>query len=259
MNLPQLKKPVNQAYSGRFIELDVLRGFAIIFMIYLHIIWDLDYFGFVPINTQVYQFQKIVPTMFFMLLGVCLVVSKNKKITQSSYNEKKYNKHLLIRGLKIFGLGMIITSVTMIFLPNRPIFFGVLHCIGFSIILSIPFLKFKYYNILFALFVIMIGLLFGQYSIENPTVLHLMVGLHQTNIAQYTIDYFPLFPWFGACLFGIVLGNLLYKGNGRRFRIPDISKYKPISMFSWLGKHSLTIYLLHQPIIAGALSIFVFF
>ena len=105
----------------------------------------------------------------------------------------------------------------------------------------------------------MIGFLFSQYTIKNPTFFHLAVGLHQTNIAQYTIDYFPLFPWFGACLFGTVLGNLLYKGHERRFWIPDISKYKSITMFSWLGKHSLTIYLLHQPIIAGALSIFVFF
>ena len=125
MNLPQIKKPMKQVNSGRFIELDVLRGLAIIFMIYLHIIWDLDYFGFVPINTQVYQYQKIVPAMFFVLLGVCLVVSKNKKITQSSYDEKRYNKHLLIQGLKIFSLGMIITIVTMIFLPDKPIFFGV--------------------------------------------------------------------------------------------------------------------------------------
>jgi len=259
MVLPTINKPINQANSGRFIEIDVLRGLAIILMIFLHIIWDLDYFGLFPINTQIYQFQKIVPTIFFILLGVCLVVSKNKKITQTSFDEITYNKHLFLRGLKIFGLGMIITLVTMIFIPDKPIFFGVLHCIGFSIILSIPFMKFKYYNLLFASLVILIGFLFSQNSIEDPTLIHLVVGLQPTNIAQYTIDYFPLFPWFGACLFGIVLGKLLYKDNERRFRIPDISKYKPVTMFSWLGKHSLTIYLLHQPIIAGALSIFVLF
>ena len=131
--------------------------------------------------------------------------------------------------------------------------------VGFSIILSIPLLKFNYYNFFFATWIILIGILFGQYPVENPTVLHLAVGLHQANIAQYTIDYFPLFPWFGACLFGIVLGKLLYIGDERRFRIPDISKYKPVTMFSWLGKHSLAIYLLHQPIIAGALSIYMIF
>lgn len=259
MNLYQLTKPKKQTNSGRFIELDVLRGFAIIFMIFLHIIWDLDYFGFMPINTQIYQFQKIVPAMFFVLLGVCLVVSKNKKIIQSSYDEKRYNKHLFLRGLKIIGLGIVITIITLIFIPDRPIFFGVLHCIGFSIILSIPLLKSNYYNIIFVILIIITGFLLNWYPVENPTAFHLAVGLHQANIAQHTIDYFPIFPWFGVCLLGIILGNIMYKGNERRFKIPDISKYKPVTMFSWLGKHSLAIYLLHQPVIAGALSIFVFF
>ncbi len=259
MDLTKLTQPVYQTHSRRFIELDVLRGFAIIFMIFLHIMWDLDYFGFIPMNTQIYQFQKIVPAMFFVLLGMCLVVSKNKKLNQPSFDEKRYNKHLFLRGLKIFGLGMIITIITMIFIPDRPIIFGVLHCIGFSIILSIPFLKFKSYNILFATLIILTGIIMGQYTIENPTVLHLAVGLHQSDIAQYTIDYFPLFPWFGACLFGIALGHFLYKGNERRFKIPDLSKYKPVTMFSWLGQHSLAIYLFHQPVIAGTLFIFMIF
>lgn len=259
MNLANVNKSSLRTQSQRFIELDVLRGFAIIFMIFLHIIWDLDYFGLVSMNNQIYQFQKIVPSMFFLLLGICLVVSKNKKINQSSYNEKRYNQHVFLRGLKIFGLGMILTMVTMIFMPDRPIIFGVLHCIGFSIILSIPFLKFKSYNILFATLIILIGVFIGQYTIENPTVFHLTVGLHQANIARYTIDYFPLFPWFGVSLLGIVLGNLLYKDGERRFKIPNLSNYKPVTVFSWLGQHSLGIYLVHQPIIMGALSIFVIF
>ena len=259
MKLPQIKNPIYQANTDRFIELDVLRGFAIIFMIFLHVIWDLDYFGLVTLNTQIYQFQKIVPTMFFILLGICLVISKNKKVIQSSYNKNKYNKYLFQRGLKVFGFGIIITIITMIFIPDRPIYFGVLHCIGFSIILSIPFLKFNYINMVFGPIVIFIGLLLNTVSFENPTVIHLALGLHQGNIAQYTIDYFPIFPWFGACLIGMVLGNLFYKNNERRFSIPDLSKYKPVSMFSWLGQHSLIIYLLHQPIIAGTMSVFILF
>ena len=147
----------------------------------------------------------------------------------------------------------------MVFIPDRPIFFGVLHCIGLSIILSIPFLKFRCYNLIIANIIILAGLIIGQFSIENPTIIHIAIGLHQTNIYSHTVDYFPLLPWFGGCLFGIALGDFLYKGNRRKFNLPDISKYKPVTMFSWLGQHSLVIYLLHQPIIAGALSIFIFF
>ena len=64
--------------SNRFIELDILRGFAIGLMIFLHLLWDLDYFGFVPLNHQIYQFQYIVPITFFLLVGICLVVVKTR-------------------------------------------------------------------------------------------------------------------------------------------------------------------------------------
>ena len=243
--------------SDRFIELDVLRGLAIIYMISFHFLWDLDYYGVRSLNAQMWQFKEIGAPVFFILVGICLVVSKNKNSIKPSSEQKKYNQHLILRGLKIFGLGMIITIVTMIIIPNRPVLFGVLHCIGLSIILCIPFLRFKSYNILFAILLILTGFLLGQYTIENPTVFHLALGLHQANIWSYTIDYFPLFPWFGVTLLGIALGDILYKDNKRRFIFPDLSKYKPVYMFSWMGQHSLTIYLLHQPLIAGVLFIFV--
>lgn len=256
--IARLKKTYNK-HITRFIELDLLRGFAIIFMVFLHIIWDLDYFGLVPMNTQIYKLQICVPAMFFVLLGICIHVSANKKIQNSILDEKKYYKHLFFRGLKIIGLGIIISLVSMVFLSDRPIFFGVLHCIGFSIILCIPFLKLKIFNLIPASFTITVGYLFGQYNIENPTIFHLAIGLHQSNISQHTIDYFPVFPWFGACLIGLSIGSILYKDNERRFRLPDLSLYTPVRLFSWLGKHSLIIYLIHQPIIAGVLSIFVIF
>lgn len=258
MNLHTITKiPVHKSHSRRFIELDVLRGFAIIFMIFLHILWNLDYFGILPLNKNIYQFNVICPTLFFLLLGICLTVGYNR--TDSNSNSKMY-KHLLFRGLWVFGLGMVITVITLFFMPDRPIIFGVLHCIGFSIILSVPFLKFKAYNILFAALIIMIGLIIGSIQFENPTAAHLVIGLHQADVWRYTVDYFPIFPWFGVSLLGVALGNLLYKGNERRFRFPDLpnlSKFKPVTMFSWFGQHSLAIYLLHQPIIAGTLSIFV--
>jgi uncharacterized membrane protein len=81
--------------------------------------------------------------------------------------------------------------------------------------------------------------------------------MNPTNVWRYTVDYFPLFPWFGFMLLGVVVGDCLYCGNKRRFRMPDLSKYVPAKLFSWMGRHSLGIYLIHQPIIAGALSVFV--
>lgn len=241
----------NNGYSEeRFIEIDSLRGFAIILMIFLHILWDLDYFGIMPLNKNIYQFQLVIPILFFLLVGICLSFSfkPNKK-------KNEIKKHLIKRGLLIFNIGLLLTAITMFFFPNRPIIFGVLHCIGISIIFSIPFLKFKKYNLLIAISMIIAGIIIARYPVENPNIFLYILGFHPTNIWQSTIDYFPILPWFGVTLFGVALGNILYKDNKRRFRIPSIFRYKPIILFSWLGKHSLKIYLLHQPLIAGTIFV----
>ncbi|MDH7517052.1 MAG: heparan-alpha-glucosaminide N-acetyltransferase [Candidatus Thermoplasmatota archaeon] len=239
-------------------ELDMLRGFAIIIMIFLHLLWDLDYFGLMPLNKQIYRIQPAIPTVFFLLVGMCMIVSRNRKNDLSKTEQKKYDLHLIIRGLKIFGLGMILTIATIIFIPDRPIIFGVLHCIGICIILSTIFLKIKpTYNLIISTILMTLSYFTARYPIENPNLLHIAIGLHQTNIGQYTIDYFPLIPWLGVCILGISLGSWLYKDNKRRFHIPDLSKYTPVKIFSWLGKHSLGIYLAHQPIIAGIILMYI--
>jgi len=248
---------VQKTDSKRFIELDLLRGFAIVGMIFLHIIWDLDYFGLVSLNVNIYRFQGIVPLMFFLLIGICLAVSRTKREGQSIEEQKVYHNRLVLRGLKIFSLGMVFTTITLLAMPGRPIVFGVLHFIGLSIILSVPFLKLKSFNVLFAALFVLTGFIVGGFVVENPTALHLAIGFHQANVWEHTIDYFPLMPWFGVTLFGVALGNFLYCGNERRFKMPDFSDRKPVAAFSWLGRHSLAIYVLHQPVIAGALFVFV--
>jgi uncharacterized membrane protein len=63
-------------------------------------------------------------------------------------------------------------------------------------------------------------------------------------------------PWFGVVLMGIFFGNLLYSDSARRFQLADISFFSGIKVISFLGKHSLLIYLLHQPLIIAVLYLF---
>jgi uncharacterized membrane protein len=260
MTLTKIKKMTRISSSQRFIELDVLRGVAIILMIFFHVLWDLDYFGILALNTKIYEFQKIAPIMFFLLLGMCLIVSKNNKKECSPEKQRTYKVHLILRGLKIFSFGMILTTITLLMFPDRPIIFGVLHCLGLSIILSIPFISWKVTSkIVLATGVISTGFILGVLTMTQPTAIHLALGLHQNPLWKYTIDYFPIFPWFGVCLLGMALADIFYKGNERRFKIPDLSTSKPAKMFSWLGRHSLTIYLIHQPILAGIFFLTILF
>ena len=241
--------------SQRFIEIDLLRGLLIMLMIFGHILWDLDRFGMVPMNSGIYvALQRTVPPLFFILVGISLIVSKRKIENKTVEEEKEYYKRLIVRGLRIFSLGMILTILSLIVMPENPVLFGVLHCIGLSIVLSVPFLKYRLYSPLFGLIIIFAGSIISQLHVNNPTIFHLSIGFHQTDVWRYTVDYFPLLPWFGFCLMGLFVGDCLYCGDKRRFRMPDLSKYRPAKAFQWIGQHSLIIYLVHQPIIAGVLT-----
>lgn len=227
----------------RFIELDILRGFAISVMIFFHLLWDLDYYGLSQIDKEIYNYSAYFPTIFFILVGICLVISSKYKTTGQ----------LIFRGMWVFGIGLIITAVTTVIIPDKPITFGVLHCIGCSIILGTFFTRFKAYNLIIAPFFILTGIFIGNFHVQDPSFFQLAIGQHQENLWAYTVDYFPILPWFGVTLFGLGTGNILYKNGKRQFPFPDISHLIPVKMISYLGKNSLAIYLLHQPMIAGTI------
>jgi uncharacterized membrane protein len=73
------------------------------------------------------------------------------------------------------------------------------------------------------------------------------LGLTPDNVCA--VDFFPIFPWFGVVLIGIFVGNSLYPGATRKFNLCDISNSFIIRLFCFLGRHSLLIYLIHQPLL----------
>jgi uncharacterized membrane protein len=64
-----------------------------------------------------------------------------------------------------------------------------------------------------------------------------------------TVDYFPLLPWLGVVSLGLFAGKILYTDYKRRYYLPDLSQSLLTRTFGFLGRHSLLIYLIHQPII----------
>jgi uncharacterized membrane protein len=71
------------------------------------------------------------------------------------------------------------------------------------------------------------------------------------------VDYYPLLPWAGMALLGVVVGNTFYPAGTRRFALSDRSEWLPLRALQWLGRHALLIYLVHQPVLFGVLSLLV--
>ena len=232
--------------TNRFWEIDTLRGIAIIMMVIYHILFDLNFLNIYSINLHLLSFRLFlypIGTTFLLLVGISLTLSYSKQKKQLT--EKALFYRFIMRGMKIFTLGLLITVSTWFLIGDGFIVFGVLHLIGVSIILSYPFINEKTLSFIIGITIIPLGIFLRFVVFEFNYLLWL--GFIPRDF--YTLDYFPLFPWFGVVLLGIGIGNHFYKNHKRQFNITNHSDQWAIKNLSYLGRHSLIIYVLHQPII----------
>jgi uncharacterized membrane protein len=233
--------------TSRYWELDALRGTAIVLMIGFHLSWDLTFLGlFDLMSTGPWPwFSRIIATMFLLALGISLTLSYAR-----AGRSRGFRKYLL-RGLKIVGWGMVITLVTYFFLGRGFVVFGVLHMLGFSIIAAYPFLPYRrrYVSLLAGIALIAVGIRVNR--LRSPTPWLLPLGVLQ--IGRPMADYYPILPWFGVALVSVWIGHTLYPGGRPRYALPDWSGAPAIRQLCTLGRHSLLIYLVHQPLLLGVL------
>lgn len=236
----------------RFWELDSLRGVAVIMMVLYHMLYDLSYFGNYPLDMRsgfLLKYAWSTAAIFLILVGISLTLSESKARILGGSDRLVYL--FLKRGLKIFSLGMAITLATYLLIGRGFILFGVLHFIGASTVLAYPFLRLRANNLYPGVAIILIGLYLQGLRFDLPGLFWL--GLIPDDF--YSLDFFPIFPWFGLVLIGISLGNRLYQNHRRSFRLPDLSGSLAVRLTRALGRNSLIIYLVHQPILVAILML----
>jgi uncharacterized membrane protein len=240
--------------SSRLWEIDSARGIAILMMIIFHTVFDISFFALWPVDVATgfwRYFAYATAALFLLIVGISLVVSHARAVEKVA--GFLLAKKFLLRGAGIFCLGLLVTLATWLYIPTGFILFGILHLIGVSVMLSPLFFRFGKLNVLLGLACIAIGLfvipLINPVTVSLPEIAALLLlplGLHSTTF--WSVDYTPLFPWFGVVLTGMGLGAYLYAGGVRQFSLqplPDII----VTPLSFLGRHSLVIYLVHQPVI----------
>jgi uncharacterized membrane protein len=236
----------------RFWEIDFFRGIAIILMIVFHIFFDLTFFDIYEINFKSGFFLYLwvsIPLLFLLLVGISIPLKFNKLDKVLKKERGKIITSFVKRGLFIFMLGLFITLVTWFLIGERFIIFGILHLIGLSIIITIPLINSKWFNLFVGLVLIVVG--FMTYSVRIDSSWFILIGIRPRGF--YTLDYFPLLPWLGVVLIGIFIGNHLYTNYKRQFSIPELGENTVVKTIGFLGRHSLFIYLIHQPLIITVL------
>ena len=209
--------------------LDALRGMAVIWMIIFHTTYDLRMFGYVNLNFSEgfwFAFPRIIAFTFLFCVGVSLHLAHQTKTNWTNLRK---------RSLKLGGASLLVSLSTYIMFPKQWIFFGTLHCILVGSLLGGMLINRRRLAGIILTFILVAQYVF-DFDIKWVSSLY----------PNKSLDFIPIFPWFWVILLGILSAPYLS-------RIRWINKIKPSPFLNFLGQHSLTIYLLHQPVIYGTI------
>lgn len=215
--------------TKRIWELDALRGLCILGMVLVHLAYNLGVsLGFV---------QEWGGAVFLLISGICVTLGR----------------HHIRRGLLVLGCGSLCTAVTagiyLLGLADKGIiiWFGVLHCLGLCMLLWSLFSRLPRWTLgALGPALILLGLWMDSLRVRFPWLIPL--GLRTADFAS--ADYFPLALNLGFFLLGSFLGRLLYRE--KRSLLPNMREPKFLCL---CGRHSLIIYLAHQPILTAAAAL----
>jgi len=152
---------------------------------------------------------------------------------------------------KIVGAAALVSLATFAIFPDSFIYFGVLHHIALASLVGLVFLRLPLI-VNAAVSVGVLALPFYWREFSHPLLLPL--GLNKNP--PFSVDYVPLLPWFAVVLIGISCARILKTGN-LLYLLQGSSKPMFLTAcLQWLGRHSLLIYLIHQPILLADFYLF---
>ena len=247
------------AKKNRAPELDLLRGFALFMMILMHLAYDLRFefglkgFGFLTANWFWAFVHPFFLVIFVGVSGVCSSFSRNN----------------FFRGLKLLavaaGLTLVTWAITVYAKINCLIIFNVLALLAVSILLYslVQFIEKKTsvkpvtVNVLLGFlgtYLTVLGSSIGEmdYSTTNPVFMPLGFAIKNT---PGVVDAMAVFPWMGVFLIGCVIGRVCYSKKETLLPASTKKLHPVFAPFEFIGRHSLIIYLFHQPVVYGILYV----
>ena len=237
--------------------MDELRGFAVFCMVFYHGFYTLAFLMGQSWGEWLYRFFMPAEPWFAGLFIFIAGISSN--LTHSN----------LVRGVKLLGVALLVTLATAIAVPDELIVFGILHflsvcMIAFGLLQLLrrrlgrteePPFRLGPVVVCAVLFIVTRYLASGYLQIPFVLRVFLPSGWYQAWLAPLGLpgpgfssaDYFPLLPWCFVFAAGTVVGRLAKAGKFPAWTYPS-----RVPFFSFLGRHALLIYVLHQPVIYGA-------
>ena len=238
--------------------IDELRGLLIILVCLYHFGYDLIAFCGLPMDWfwndwPVQGGRDIITGSLIIISGISCSLSSNN----------------LKRGAKTFAVAMLLSLITYLIMPSETIVFGILHFFGICMLLW--GLVGRYIKIPVKIGIPICALLFTLLRFLSQGVLlipfigyrPLPTALYQSRFlfwlglphaSFFSADYYPILPWGVLFLAGGILGS-----SWKKAAFPTWFYPSRIPALSLLGRHTLIIYLVHQPLFIGILLLAVKF
>jgi uncharacterized membrane protein len=212
-------------------------------MVVYHFCFDLSYLWLADFDFYADPFwlsaRTLILSTFLFLVGVSLVLA-----TGSGLNLRRYIRRLAW----LIAAALLVSAATRWMFGERFVFFGVLHFIAVASVLGLPFVRAGWLNPLLAMAIIVLASMYHSAWFDQTGWRWIGLMTHKPP----TEDYVPLLPWFGVVLFGIFAAPAIKNLAGH---LPS-RQTTGVRWLAFAGRHSLLIYLLHQPLLMGGLMLF---
>lgn len=224
----------------RVILVDSIRGLAIAGVVLFHLVWDLEYAGFISgfaFHPAWLTFGRLLAGAFMFLVGVSLALA----------HSHGFRAGLFAKRLGVIALAAILISVVSWYIfPQTFIFFGILHAIVAASVIGILFLRLPV-PVTGALGVgfLVLPYLFNSDAFNSRYLA--WIGLF--TIPPSSNDFVPIFPWVGLTLLGISIAKLGLKNDNLAQTLANPKTGSATDVLIWMGRNSLAIYLIHQPLL----------
>lgn len=242
----------NYELKKRIHLMDEIRGFDVLLMVAFHWFYVLGYLLEVPLGVTLFNFfrpaEPFFAGLFIVICGISCHLSRSN----------------LKRGLLLAGVAVGLSAVMYLFMPEQMIWFGILHFLALAILVFVPLrrlverippaagiavclvLALLTWNLIGNTCRIGPG---GALAAPLPDWMKAQVWLYPLGLGRGpgdAADYFPFFPWIFIFFIGCFIGVWAKAGS-----FPDFAYRRRVPFLSFVGRHALPIYLVHQPVFYG--------
>ena len=238
--------------STRLQLFDYGKGVAILLMIGVHTVYILAMAGLLPVELVNSLGNILVSRAIVITFIVCSTIILWYRSSETA-STSAWRSTLLRQVVKLALAAGVVTFATSIVFPGSGVVFGILHLLTLATLINGVLFRLRIPPLWYGLLGVLV-LILGNWLLSLTFTSTGWEWLGFTSSHFASIDYVPLLPWLGVTWLAVPAAPRLIQ-LARQLQ-EDHTQNTRWEWIAWCGRHSLTLYLLHAPIIFGSVWLF---